>query len=444
MGPIDGSVISVALPTFSRVFHVGLNTVGWVSMAYLLVLGSLILTYGRLGDMFGFKRIFLLGVALFTAASAVCALAPDIWTLIAFRAVQAIGAGMFMAMAPAIIAATFPAGERGRALGLFGMTAAVGLSLGPSLGGLLLSVSSWQSIFLINLPVGVIGYLLCSRTLPDQTELKRQRFDLVGAAAGFVSLGSLLLAGSYGEEWGWSSTPTVGLAAAFLVTSAAFIWWERRVTQPMLELSLFRNLAFSAACFSSLMNFVSQSALVFLVPFYLQQILAWTPKQTGLIMTVSPLVVLVVVPFSGSLSDRIGTRWLSFVGQALMAVGFVLLYRLTPTAGAFDIAWRIGVVGLGVGIFQSPNNSTIMGNCPRHLLGTGSGVLATVRTAGMVLGVAVSTGVFEWRRSAMAVTLGPAGSYLSGLRLAFLVAACLAAVGALTSSVRSDDWRNAG
>lgn len=441
MGPIDSSVVNVAMPTLSRVFHVGLSTVGWVSMSYLLVLGSLILTYGRLGDMFGFKRVFLLGVAIFTIASGVCALAPNIWTLIVFRAVQALGAGMFMAMAQAIITAAFPARERGRALGVNGMIIAVGLALGPSLGGFLLSVADWRSIFLINLPIGALGFYLSYRTLPEPGEAGRQRFDLVGAALGFVSLFSLLLAGSYGEDWGWTSAPTATLILVFVVTLVWFMAWERRVDQPMLDLSLFGNPAFSAASFSSLMNFISQSAVVFLVPFYLQQVLTWTPEQTGLIMTISPLIVLVVAPLSGALSDRIGTRWLSFAGQVLMGLGFLFLYGLAPRPGSVDIAWRIGVVGLGIGIFQSPNNSTIMGNCPRHRLGVGSGVLATVRNVGMVLGVAISTGVFEWRHSVTAATLGPTGSFLSGLRAAFLVAAFLAGLGAAASSVRSDDWR---
>jgi EmrB/QacA subfamily drug resistance transporter len=444
MGPIDGSVINVAMPTLASAFRVDLSTVSWVSMAYLLVLGSLILTYGRLGDMYGYKRIFLLGVAIFTVASAACALSPSIWWLIVSRAVQAAGAGMFMAMSSAIITATFPPYERGRALGINGMIIAAGLALGPALGGLLLMVFSWHSIFLINLPIGLVSLYLIQRVIPEAAEHKRQSFDLTGATLGFIALSAVLLAASYGEEWGWVSPSTLALTGVFAVGLVAFIWWERRVPEPMLDLSLFKNPAFSAANFSALMNFIAQSSAIFVVPFYLQQVLRYSPQQAGLVLTVSPAIVLFTAPLSGSLSDRFGTRWLSAAGQGLVALGYVLLYTMPPGSSGVAIAWRFAFIGLGVGIFMSPNSSTVMGSCPRHRLGVGSGVLATVRNVGMVLGVAIATAVFTWRRTATLAALGEAGSFASGLRAAFLVAACLAAAGALVSSIRSDSWREAG
>ncbi len=443
MGPIDGSVINVALPVLRQVFHVSMGTVGWVSMAYMLVLGSLILTYGRLGDMFGFKRIFLAGVVTFTVSSAVCALSPNIWTLIAFRGIQAIGAGMFMAMAPAIIASVFPPYERGRALGINSMVIAVGLALGPSLGGFLLTVVGWQSIFLINVPIGLFALIYCIKVIPAPADLKPQRFDLSGAALGFVSLTSLLLVASYGEDWGWTSPVTLSLSAVFAVALWAFLIWERRAAQPMLDLTLFRSSAFSAANFSALMNFVAQSAALFLAPFYLQQILNYTPEHAGFILSASPLVVLVSAPISGAISDRIGTRWLSFAGQSLVAVAYLLLYWMPVKATGADIAWRLAVIGLGTGIFQTPNTSTVMGNVPRHRMGIGSGVLATVRNVGMVLGVAISTAVLTWQQSVWVGRLGEIGSFRAGLKAAFLVGAFLAAAGAAASSVRSDDWRKA-
>ena len=441
MGPIDGSVVNVAMPTFSKVFNVDMNTVGWISMSYLLVLGSLILTYGRLGDMYGFRRVFLTGIVTFTVASGICALSPNVWTLIIFRAFQAVGAGMFMAMGPAIVTSVFPPQERGRALGTNGMVVAAGLALGPTVGGFLLSWWNWQSIFIINLPIGLLSFIFCYKVLPTTKDLKPQKFDIPGALLGFISLGAFLLAGSYGEKWGWTSSTTLILALIFTFGTWAFITVENKVAQPMLDLSLFRNRVFSAANFAALMNFMALSSMLFVIPFYMQQILHYTAKHTGLVLTVSPLTVLLLAPLSGTLSDKIGTRWLAFTGQALICLSLFLLSGLKADAQALDIVWRLFIFGLGVGLFQSPNNSAVMGSVPRHRLGIGSGVLATVRNVGMVLGIAVSSGIITWQRSAKLSLLGAEQynlAFMAGIKAAFLAGAVLAAVGALASLSRSD------
>ncbi len=440
MGPIDGTVVNIALPTISTVFNASVAVVGWVPMAYLLILGSLILTYGRLGDMFGFRRVFLTGVVIFTVASAISASAPNIWILILFRAFQALGAGMFMAMGQAIVTSVFPTKERGRALGTNSMVVAVGLALGPSLGGFLLTVSSWRAIFWINIPIGIFAFFFARSVLPLPKDLKRQKFDARGAILGFVSLASLLLAGSYGGEYGWRSPLVYILTVLFFVGTWGFVSWERRVDQPMLDLTLFRNKVFAGANFAALMNFIAQSAAVFLVPFYLETVLRFTPQHTGLILTASPAVTFVVAPLSGALSDRLGTRRLAFIGQSIVTVAFLLLHTLNASSTGLDIAWRLAIFGLGVGMFQSPNNSAIMGNVPRNRLGVGSGVLATVRNVGMVLGVAVSSTVFAMQQSLISGRAGADATtaFMAGLRAAYLVAAILAAAGAFTSLIRSD------
>jgi len=441
MGPVDGSVVNVALPTLSAAFHAGLNTVGWVSMAYLLVLGTLILTYGRLGDMFGFRRVLLAGIGIFTVASAACALAPTIWVLIAFRALQAVGAGMFMAVGPAIITAAFPAYERGRALGINAMSIAAGLALGPALGGFLLTVSTWHAIFLINVPIGIASFIWCHKVVPRTEHLTRQKFDVAGAVLGFVALGSLLLVGSYGQEWGWASHLTTGLFAVVVLGTCAFVWWERRAPQPMLDLSLFHNRVFSAANAAALLNFTAQNAMVFLMPFYLQQVLNYTPSQVGLVMTVTAVATLLVAPVAGALSDRLGTRWLAFSGQVAVTLALLLMTGLGPASRPVGIAWRLGLFGVGLALFQSPNNSAVMGSVPRHRLGVGSGVLATVRNVGMVTGIAVSTAVFTWQYSARLKVPGAmptVGAFMGGLRAAYVAAAILAGVGAVASLVRDD------
>lgn len=440
LGPIDGSVVNVALPTLSARFHAGMNTVGWVSMAYLLVLGTLILTYGRLGDMFGFRRVLLTGVAIFTLASAACALAPNIYVLIFFRAIQAAGAGMFMAVGPAIITATFPPYERGRALGINAMSIATGLAFGPALGGLLLTVSTWHAIFLINVPVGLTSLIWSQHVVPAPEHLKRQQFDLVGAVLGFVALGSLLLVGSYGEEWGFLSPLSIGLSALGMAALAAFIWWEGRASQPMLDLGLFRNRVFSAANLAAFLNFTAQNAMLFLIPFYLQELLGYDPGHVGLVMTITAVATLLVAPLAGGLSDRLGTRWLAFAGQSLVTAVLFTMTRLGPYARTFDIGWRLFAFGVGLALFQSPNNSAVMGSVPRHRLGVGSGVLATVRNVGMVFGIALSTAVFNWQYQwhIQNNPVATAAAFMAGLRAALVAAAVLAGIGALASLVRGD------
>ncbi|MDK2821361.1 MAG: hypothetical protein PWP31_1326 [Clostridia bacterium] len=441
MGPIDGSVVNVALPTMADYFNVRLNEVGWVSMAYLLVLGSLILTYGRLGDMYGFRKILLLGIVFFTISSLFCSIATNIWILVAARVVQAIGAGMFMAMGPAIITSVFPPYERGRALGTNGMIIAIGLALGPTLGGFLVTMFGWQSIFLINIPIGIISFILCRKVVPETKDLKPQHFDLIGALLGILSLGAFLLICSYGGEWGWTSTITRILSLIFIICAVLFIFWERKVKQPMLDLDLFKNKVFSAANLAGLLNFMSQSAMIFLLPFYMQQVLHFSPKDIGLILTVSPLLFLLLAPISGTLSDRLGTRWLAFTGQVLICVALFLMSELMVTSKIIDIVWRLAIFGTGIGIFQSPNNSAVMGSVPRNRLGIGSGVLATNRNVGMVLGVAISSGIFTWQSTIQYQALGPDGAtvaFMNGLKTAFLVSTFLAIIGAIASLVRGE------
>lgn len=445
MGPIDGSVVNVAMPVISQYYHVSVSMVSWVAMAYLLVIGTLLLTFGRLGDMVGYKRIYRLGLAVFTVASAACSAAPSLGLLVAARAVQALGAGMFMAVSPAIITATFPPYERGRALGFNGMAVAAGLALGPSLGGALTDWLGWRAIFYINLPVGVAALLWTARALPEGQPRPGQRFDLVGAALALLGLGSLLLYASEGETWGWASAPALGVLALALLAGAAFVVTERRVPQSMLSLALFRNRTFSAANAAGLLSFVAQFVLVFLTPFLLQRGIGLDPARAGLVMTVSPLLVLSVAPFSGALSDRIGTRWLAFLGLGVASLPFFLLAAVGPTAGPWDIAWRLAIFGLGTGIFQSPNNSAVMGAAPRQHLGVASAVLATVRNVGMVLGVAVAGAVFSGREAAYLHQLVAAGfaqgaavhqAFWLGLRDAYLTGGVLSAIGALLCLVR--------
>ncbi len=429
MGPIDASVVYIALPAIAGVFGVDPTMVGWVSMAYLLVLGSFLLSFGRLGDMFGFKRLFLIGLLVFVVTSALCGLAPGLWVLVFLRALQAAGAGMMMAMAPAIITAAFPPQERGRALGMNGMAVALGLALGPSLGGLLVDTLGWRAIFYVNVPIGIAAYLWCRRILPAVRSEKRQSFDWPGVLLAFGGLGALLLFASRGEAAGWS-WPILLLGGAALVLLGLFIAVENRTAEPMLDLKLFRNRVFSAGNGSALLNFMTQYVIVFLTPFFLQQVIGYSAARAGAIMTAFPLTVLVVAPLAGALSDQIGQRGLAFLGSLLCTFAAWALAGLNQQAAPLDVAWRLSVFGLGTGIFQSPNNSAVMGAVPKFRLGIAGGVLATTRNVGMVLGIALGGAVLAVRQAAH-WQAGRTDAFLAGLQDAYLVAALLSLVGTL-------------
>jgi len=447
MGPIDASIVNVTLPTIAAFFKVGLSTAQWVSMIYLLTISSLLLSYGRLGDIWGYRRVYLLGVAGFTVASGLCGLAPTIEALILFRALQGLAAGMMMAVPFAIITASFPAAERGKAIGINAISVSVGLAIGPSLGGAVASLWGWRYVFLINLPLGIAGFFWAYRVIP---ELKGQtgRMDLLGAATAFVALASFLLFVNRVQVSGLNLAMGLMLLVAVLA-GLGFYRTERRSAQPMLDLSVLSQATFSFASLSTLFNFMAQYVLVFLTPFYLQRVLGYPASKVGLIMTAFPLATMVVAPFSGALSDRVGTRALAVGGALVCAVAAFLLSRLQPSAGWMGVVWRLALFGLGTGIFQSPNVSAVMGSAPRHYRGVASAILATMRNVGMVLGIA-SAGAVLYAFAPADILRKPvlqpaeALAFLHSLRYAYGAGAVWGGASALTAFVAGEKQEKAG
>jgi EmrB/QacA subfamily drug resistance transporter len=442
MAPIDASIVNVTLPTIAAYFDARLSVAQWVPMIYLLVISSLLLFYGRLGDILGYRRIYLTGLASFVIASALCGLSyllPTIYWLVAFRAIQGLAAGMLMAVSMAIITASFPATELGKGLGIYAISIAVGLAIGPSLGGFITNAWGWPFVFMINIPIGIAGFFWARSILPG---LKGQpgKIDIGGALTSCISLSSLLLFVNYSQQGGFSIATGSMLGVAILA-ALSFVWIERRTDQPMLNLDLFRNLTFSFANVSALLNFMSQFVLVFLTPFYLQRLLHYAPNTVGLTMTAFPLAVMSIAPFSGSLSDRIGTGILACLGAAISAFALFLMSQLSSSATSIDIVWRLAVFGLGAGVFQSPNNSAVMGSAPRPQLGMASGILATVRNVGMVFGIATGGAVLYALVSPVilqqpSLVGKEAAEFLFGLRHAYLAGAILAGAAAATSLFR--------
>ena len=444
MATLDGSIVNIALPAIQTDFTIDLTTVEWVVVAYLLVVGSLLLPFGRLGEVLTFKRVYLVGFAIFTLASVCCGAAPNAAGLVAFRVVQGVGAAMLMAMGPAIVAHTFHDRERGRALGLNAISVSIGLSLGPALGGILTQVASWRAIFLINAPIGLLAILWAARVLPAETRGKDESFDVKGAALSGVALFALLLALSDGQEWGWTSPAIVGLFIAFIILGGAFLLAERRSIQPMIDLALFRIRPFSAGLASVVVAFAGLFTATFLLPFLLEQGRGFSPIEAGLLLTPVPITMALVAPLSGIASDRFGPRILASAGMAIMALGLMSLTQLPVDFALSDLVWRLVLLGIGQGMFMSPNSSAVLGSVPRPRVGTASGTLAQMRVNGQAVGIALSGAIVATRLPVHLAEMGggaPTAAVRSAalagaIHDAFVVAALVCCVGIVTSLVR--------
>jgi EmrB/QacA subfamily drug resistance transporter len=439
MGPLDASIVNTVLPSITQYFHTDVSIAQWVPTVYLLTISCFILLYGRLGDILGYRRIFLFGLAAFTVNSLLCGLSQSIWMLIAFRALQGLAAGMIMAVGMAIITSSFPPTERGKALGIYAISIAAALGLGPTIGGAVAEHLSWHYVFFINVPIGVIALCCCYRVIPQSVTKPGQHLDWYGTLAAFIFLLSLLLFANRGQDWGWLSPACIGLIMIALISGVAFIWLERRVKQPMLNLALFKSRVFSFASLSALLNFVAIYAVVFLTPFYLTFVLHYDILKVGLVMAASPVATLFVAPAAGALSDRIGSRGLAFCGMAICATGLFLLSGLGASSSSIDVIWRLIICGVGGGMFQSPNNSAIMGSVPVIHLGTASGMLAAMRNVGMVLGIALAGAVlYNLAPVAASGHIGPltvveVEEFLTGVHWAFVAGAIVACIAAVTS-----------
>jgi EmrB/QacA subfamily drug resistance transporter len=436
MTALDGSVVNIILPVINRTFNSDVATVEWVVTVYLLVVSSLLLSFGRLGDMRGHKLVYTSGFLVFVVSSALCGLAPSIGFLITARAFQALGGAMLLANSPAILTKNFPAQQRGQVLGLQATMTYLGLTVGPSLGGWLTSQYGWQAVFYINLPVGLLALLLSLYFIPLDTGAERaERFDMAGAITFMAGLVALLLGLNQGHAWGWSSPAILGLLAAAVVLLAVFVLIEQRVTSPMLDLTLFRVPLFSASTASAVFNYICLFTGLFLLPFYLIQARGLSPAQAGLILTAQPMIMAIMAPLSGTLSDRMGARLLSTLGMGIMALGLFLLAQVEAGSPLSYVALSLATVGFGTGVFISPNTSALLGAAPLHRRGIASGIMATARNVGMVLGVGLAGAVFSTVQ-AQAQAAGSATATYEGIRTGFLVAVGVALVGVLTSAIR--------
>jgi EmrB/QacA subfamily drug resistance transporter len=438
MSALDGSVVNTVLPVITDYFKSDVATIEWVVTVYLLVVSGVLLSFGRLGDLRGNKTVYIWGFVIFIAGSALSGLSPTPVYLIGSRAFQALGAAMLFANSPAILTKTFPASQRGQALGLQGTMTYLGLTTGPFLGGWLADTFSWHAVFFINLPVGLLALWLSWRVIPKDTPVERvKEFDLTGSFTFMAGLVALLLGLNQGSSWGWLSPLTLGLILGSFVILWIFVWIESRSPAPMLDLSLFRRRVFNMSTISPVLNYLCVYGVLFLMPFYLIQARGLSAAQAGLILTAQPLVMALMAPLAGTLSDRVGSQIPTTLGMLILSAGLFLLSRLTLTSPFIHVILGLAVSGLGIGLFVAPNNSALMGSAPKSRQGIASGVLALARNVGMVLGIGLTGAIFTTFLSrgdpSLPSVLVPA------VGAGFLFASGVALLAAATSFARGDD-----
>jgi EmrB/QacA subfamily drug resistance transporter len=448
MSTLDGSIVNVALPTIMKDFGTPMATVEWVMMIYLLTVSALLLPFGRLSDIRGRRWVYSRGLLVFSAGSLLCGAAPGALFLIGARAFQGVGAAMVMACTPALVADAFPPAERGRALGMVGTVVASGLTLGPALGGWIIELFSWPVIFYINIPIGSVTAVIVDRLLRGgAADVQRpEAFDWAGAAFLLVWLSTALVAITHAYEWGATSVRVFVLAGVSAAALVGLVVVERRVSHPIVEPSLLTARLFVFPLASATILFIGLFSMVFLMPFFMQHPAGFSVSHTGHLM-ITPFVFLFAVsPVSGWLYDRMGSRLLCTLGMAILAAALLALSRLTPAAGDLDIAWRMGLAGLGTAIFISPNSAAIIGAVPPARRGLAASTVATARNLGMVLGIALAGATFNAAFAAASggghfETYRPeiAPIFMAAYRRAMMAGAIAAGLGVIASWLRGPE-----
>ncbi|HEY3167321.1 MAG TPA: DHA2 family efflux MFS transporter permease subunit [Candidatus Binatia bacterium] len=402
---LDQRALLVALPTLTHTFHTSLTTIQWVLLIYDLLLIGTVITVGRLGDLFGRRRYYAAGFLVFVLSSALCGAAQSAWQIILFRGLQAVGGAMISANGRAIASVAFPANERGKAMGFASMAFHVGFLTGPTLGGFLIDTVGWRWIFYLNLPVGIWGAYLAWRLLDESKEdVKDISVDFPGAILLMATCSLFLYAMNQLPHLGWRDSSVAIMLMLSIVAGALFVFVELRSRMPILSFALFRNRLFTASMLSLFFITSTQSAISFLMPFYLQNILHFSPTHMGWILIANSVVIVLIAPIAGWLSDRMGSRLLCTAGSGLIVIGQFFIASLGVDSSIPRIILPLLLIGLGWAIFNSPNQSAILGSVPRDKVGTASGMNTTTARTGGAMGVALSATLFTYGLAAAGLT----------------------------------------
>ena len=450
---INHGGMSVALPTIAQHFDADLSTAQWVVVAEGLAISALILPMGRLSDIIGRKRVYISGLAIFAVAAVLAAGSQSILTLIAFKAVQGLGAAMTQGTGMAMITSVFRAKERGKGIGTHASIVGAGGVLGPVAGGFLITAFDWRWLFYVNVITGLLAMLAVLLIVRGQTfkqDSRNRTYDFPGAALSTAVLLTFLLAVSNGASMGWGSPAIIVAAVAFVLFLTAFIWWERKASSPMLDLGLFRSRVFGIGISTNFTSFLGITTSRFLLPFYLQAALGYTPALVGIVLLPNAVSRIVVGPISGWLSDRYGWRPFNIFGLLLSAAGLFTLASLTLPSPVGIVLIGIVLQSVGAGLFQSPNSVAIFSASDPSRHGVVAAFVNLSRNAGNVTGIAIATSIvtavmasqgFQSNINAV-LDSGPTSSllesFMTGLKAAFLVMGVLQLIGAAASVFKTD------
>lgn len=395
MGTLDVGIVNISLPTIARSFQVSTGAVSWIILAYLLIISSFLPAFGRLGDIKGFRKIFICGFFVFAAGSFLCGVSLNFPELIGARIIQASGAAMLSAIGPSMVIAYLPQKIRGQALGYVTTFAFLGIAVGPVAGGFITQYFSWRWIFFINVPVAIAGLFLGIAFLPrDKPDSPNKKFDFPGAVLIFLALLTLLYALNMGDESGWASRRILGSFSGAIIFGGLFLWREARTPDPLIRLKIFRNSSFTLGNLSGGLMMAVFTGAFFLLPFYLEIVKNLSVVRVGMILLIPSTIMMISSPIAGHIADRVGSRVICLFSSCIFSIAFILLSLLGDVSSFWFLLLSLALMGAGIGIFIPPVNRLILGNSPPEMEGVTSSVMMTIRNGGAVLGVAIFETIF--------------------------------------------------
>lgn len=442
MSTLDGSIVNVALPKMADSLGVATSNIQLVVTSYIVVISAVILIFGRLGDMFGKTKIFKVGVSLFTLGSLLCGITSSFRVLILARVVQAIGAAGTMANNQGIITQIFPANERGKSLGLIGTAVALGSLVGPGLGGVIVGTFSWEAIFLINVPIGMITLYYAVKLLPKTNKKTDDKIDVVGALLFMFTIIPLFASLNEGLNVGFAKPLILAGFGVAIICFILFLIVEKKIEAPLVELSMFKNKLFSISIFCGFVSFVAIFCHNIILPFYLQDLMKFSPEKSGMILMAYPIIMMIVAPVSGTVSDRIGSELLTFIGLVVGSLGLFFMASLNDNSSVLIMVVFIAIMSAGMAIFQPANNSIIMSTVPKEKLGIAGSINALVRNLGISVGISLSTTLLYTRMSAKMgyrvtdFVEGRNDVFIYGMKWVYITAGCICLIGATLTFYR--------
>jgi EmrB/QacA subfamily drug resistance transporter len=455
MVSIDLSILTTCLPHLAAVFHTDSTVIGWLNIVYFIMTQSLMLTLAKVGDAVGRKRVFATGVACYVVGLFIASISHSVGQLIIARVFQGAAGATILSLGMAITVATFPTDERGKALGVLMGSASIGLVAGPMLGGFILDFLGWRAVFYSRIPFMIASLVMTLVIIKEQKSEDRKsfRFDILGAVSLFIWLSCLLLFLSFGGKWGVLAAPSISLFVTTILFFAIFIITERKASEPIVLLSVFKKWHFTAAIITTVVSTIGSSSAVFLVPFFLIHGLGFSNTVVGGYMALLALPTVLLSPLSGKLSDRMGSTFLSTLGVVVVCAGMFWFIMVGAGTNPVNIAIGIVLIGSGLGIFHPPNNSALVGSLPKEMLGVASAIGSTARQIGTSLALAISGALYggsvvrhasQLEAKGLDLTSAKKMASMVGFTNTLKVTLIIAFIGILTSIFRGSDRKNYG